>query len=102
MIHLQVALEFPATLGKGDLWLIKMQTVHKRFIHSTASVHLWNSNTFAKIFLLKAYLYFFADLCFPSHSQIIICPRWRPTSIVLDSFHLGRLQQKQLYFGVSF
>ena len=49
MIHLQVPLEFPATLGEGDLWLIKMQTVHKRFIHSTASVHLWNSNTFAKI-----------------------------------------------------
>ena len=69
MIHLQVALEFPATLGKGDLWLIKMQTVHKRFIHSTASVHLWNSNTFAKIFLLKAYLYFYADLCFPLFSN---------------------------------
>ena len=41
--------EFPTTIAKGDLWLIKMQTLHKRFIHSTASVHLWNSNTFAKI-----------------------------------------------------
>ena len=69
MIHLQVPLEFPATLGEGDLWLIKMQTLHKRFINSTASVHLWNSNTFAKIFLLKAYLYFYADLCFPLFSN---------------------------------
>ena len=93
MIHLQVPLEFPATLGEGDLWLIKMQTLHKRFINSTASVHLWNSNTFAKIFLLKAYLYFYADLC---SSQVIICHQWRPTSIMLDSFRLGRLQEKLL------
>ena len=44
--------EFPTTIAKGDLWLIKMQTLHKRFIHSTASVHLGNSNTFAEIFQL--------------------------------------------------
>ena len=39
---------FVAVKGcRGDLWLIKMHTLHKRFIRSIASVHLWNSNTFS-------------------------------------------------------
>ena len=57
------------SMGRGDLWLIKMQTLHKRFIHNTASVHLWNSNTFPahlNVLFMQIYL--------RPHSQVIVCP----------------------------
>ena len=89
--------EFRTTIAKGDLWLIKMQTLHKRFIHSTASVHLWNSNTFAKISPTYMYVLFMqrktSENIVP-HSSSIHYPTQEVLS-TLQTLHL--LQLCELY-----